>query len=201
MITPHLHLDHRMKLRRAGYFFIHLEDEELFFHLINSETKDGKLIETLGLRAIRENILHIRMSNWLQAPKEMPWVDNMLRCFIRVLHSLWATDKALDEIKIRSEWLLEQLNFNAWTYLLEKDSGTEFIKAGRAAYLMMLLLPIDDMPMDQKEKYWAWVEPRVLTALKEQYPDLYAMIVKVFHDQISRLASTNFADGSFDGAQ
>ncbi len=194
-------LDHRMTLRRAGYFFIPVEDEELLFRLMNSEIKDGKLIETLGLRAIRENILHIRMSGWLQAPKEMPWVDNVLRCFIRVLHSLWSTDMALDEIKIRSEWLLEQLNFSVWTYLLGKDNGTDFIQIGRSAYLMMLLLPVDEMSVDHKQKYWAWIEPRVLAPLKEQYPDLYARIVKVLREQISRLANTNFANGSFDETQ
>jgi len=187
--------DHRMKLRRAGYFFIPLEDEELLFSLLNSAVRDGKIIETLELKAIRENILHARMSNWLQAPKETPWVDGMLRTFIRVLHSLWQAEGALDEIEIRSDWLLNHLNFSGWAYLLGKDSGEEFINTGRATYLLKLLLPVDDMQEEQKEKYWDWVEPRVLAPLKEQFPDLYALIVKVFQEQISRLANTDLANG------
>ncbi len=195
------YLDHRMALRRAGYFFVPIEAEELFFHLIHSEIKDGNLIETLGLRAIRENILHIRMSNWLQAPKEMPWVDNLLRCFIRVLHRLWSTDEVVWKIRIRSEWIFDHLNFNAWTYLLGKDSGPEFIKTGQVSYLLLLLLPFDDMPVAQKEKFWAWIEPKVLVSLKEQYPDLYTLIVNVFREKISRLVNIDFADGGFYGPQ
>jgi hypothetical protein len=51
------------------------------------------------------------------------------------------------------------------------------------------------MQEEQKEKYWDWVEPRVLAPLKEQFPDLYALIVKVFQEQISRLANTDLANG------
>ena len=195
IISDEDRFDYRMKLRRAGYFFIPLEVEELLFPLLNSAVRDGQVIETLELRAIRENILHVRMSNWLQVPKETPWADSTLRIVIQVLHKLWKTDRALEEIEIRSNWLLKQLNFNGWAYLLGKDGGKEFIKTGRATYLLMLFLPADDMPIDKREKYWSWVEPRVLAPLKEQFPELYALIVQVLQEQILRLANTDLANG------
>ena len=88
-ITPEDRLEYRTLLRRAGYFFIPVSDDELARHLDASTVKDDKVIETAELKAIRENILRVRMSTWLQLPKEAPWLDTLLKVFIRVLKSLW----------------------------------------------------------------------------------------------------------------
>ena len=74
-ITSDNQLEYRTQLRRAGYFFIPVGENELTAHLSASRIRDGKVIETAELKAIRENILRVRMSDWLQVPKEAPWLS------------------------------------------------------------------------------------------------------------------------------
>lgn len=55
-------LEYRTLLRRAGYFFVPLSDDELAIHLNASTVKDEKVIESAELKVVRESILRIRMS-------------------------------------------------------------------------------------------------------------------------------------------
>ena len=61
-ITTEDRLEYRTLLRRAGYCFVPVSDEELAHLLDASTVKDNKVIETAELKAIRENILRVRMS-------------------------------------------------------------------------------------------------------------------------------------------
>ena len=68
--TAEERLEYRTRLRQAGYFFIPVSEDELAHHLDASMVEDGKFVETAELKAIRENILQVRMSTWLQLPEE-----------------------------------------------------------------------------------------------------------------------------------
>jgi hypothetical protein len=82
-------LEHRTRLRRAGYFFVPVSVDELERCLGESTVAKGKVIETAELKAIRESILRVRMSDWLQLPEEAPWLDGTLKAFVHVLRKLW----------------------------------------------------------------------------------------------------------------
>jgi hypothetical protein len=71
-------LEHRTRLRRAGYFFVPVNVNELEDSLKGSTVADGGVVETAELKAIRESILRVRMSDWLCLPQEAPWLDGML---------------------------------------------------------------------------------------------------------------------------
>ena len=75
IISPDDRFEFRTKLRRAGYLFIPVSEEELIQHLAASGVRDNQIIETAELKAIRENILQARMNDWLQLPKEAPWLQ------------------------------------------------------------------------------------------------------------------------------
>jgi hypothetical protein len=187
-ISPDDRLEYRTLLRRAGYFVVSISDDELIRHLNVSTVKDGRVIETAELKAIRENLLQVRMSDWLQIPKEAPWLDTTLKVLIRVLKSLWRDGADLSSITARSNWILNQVDVRGWAHSLGLENGDKFIKVGRGAYVSMLVTPPSDAPQQVKDQYWDWVEERILTPIKEQFPDLYASIVERQRRHIAEMA-------------
>lgn len=175
-ISPEDQSEYRTLLFRAGYFFIPIKDDELGPHLDASMVKSNKIIETAELKAIRENILRVRMSTWLQLPEELPWLHTLLKVFIRVLKSLWKADSDLSSIHARSDWIMNQIEVRGWAHSLGFNDGDNLVKFGRGAHLLMVLSPPADAPQKIKDEYWIWIEDRVLSPIKEQYPDLYSWI-------------------------
>ena len=109
-ITPDNRLEYRTRLRRAGYMLVPVEDAELEHHLDASSVEEDSVIETAELKAIRENILCVRMSEWLQLPPEFVWLDTTLHVLIRVLKGLWRTGVDLTAVTARSNWIMERIN-------------------------------------------------------------------------------------------
>jgi hypothetical protein len=194
-ITPDNRLEYRTLLRRAGYFFVPVSDDELVRHLNASTVKDEKVVEMAELKAIRENILRVRMSDWLQLPKEAPWLDTTLKVFIRVLKSLWKGGADLSSVTARSNWIVEQVDVRGWAHRLGAENGDNVVKTGRGTYVLMLLTPPPDAPQDVKDAYWSWVEDRVLAPIKEQYPNLYAWIAEWQRRQSSEMAEMELTEG------
>lgn len=188
-------LEFRTLLRQAGYFFVPVSDDELARHLNASAVKDDKVIETAELKAIQENILRIRMSDWLQLPKEAPWLDTTLKAFIRVLKSLWRDDADLSSVTARSNWIVDQVDVRGWAHSLGPENGDNIVKTGRGAHILMLLTPPSDAAQEVKDAYWSWVEETVLAPIKEQFRDLYAWIVEWQRRQIAKMADMELTGG------
>jgi hypothetical protein len=193
-ITPEDRLEYRTLLRRAGYFFVPVSDDELAGHLNASTAKDDKVIETAELKAIRENILRVRMSTWLQLPKEAPWLDMSLKVFIRVLKGLWRADADLSSVRARSDWIMDQVDVRGWAHSLGGENGDNIVKTGRGAYILMVVIPTADALRDVKDEYWSCIEDRVLAPIKEQYPDLYSWIVDWQRRQIAEMADMDLTE-------
>ena len=194
-ITFDNQLEYRTQLRRAGYFFIPVRENELTAHLSASRIRDGKVIETAELKAIRENILGVRISDWLQVPKEAPWLSTTLEVFIRSLKTLWVADADLTGVTARSNWLVDQLDIRGWVHSLGPENGDNLVKEGRGTHILMLLILPFDAPQKVRDTYWDWVEERVLLPLKEQYPELYARIVDQYRRRISEIADFELEEG------
>jgi hypothetical protein len=194
-ITPENLLEYQTLLRRSGYIFVPLKDDELACHLAASIVKGDKVIETAELKAIRENILLVRMSTWLQLPKEVPWLDMLLKVLIRVLKGLWKPDADLSSARARSNWIMHQDDVCGWAQCLGGKNGDYIVKTGRGAHILMVITPPIDAPQDVKEEYQNWVEDRVLVPIKEQDPDLYSWIVEWHRRQIGKMADIDLTEG------
>ncbi len=192
-ITPEDRLRYRTLLRRAGYFFIPIDNDELTFHLINASVKDEKVVETAELKAIRENVLRVRMSTWLQLPKEAFWLDNSIDMFINTLRGLWKVDSDLSIVRAQSNWLIDQIDFRGWVHLLDKESGDNFVKIGRARYILILLTTLVDVPQDIKDEYWDWIENKILAPIKEQFPEIYSWLVEWHKNHLAEVAEMDLA--------
>lgn len=194
-ITREDRSEYRTMLRRAGYFFVPVSYDELSTYLDASPVMDNKIVETAELKAIRENILRVRMSDWLQLPKEVLWLDMTLKVFIRVLKSLWKADADVPSVTARSNWILEQIEVRGWAHSLGSENGDSLVRTGRGTHILMTLIPLTDAPQDIKDAYWKWVEDRILAPVKEQYTDLYAWIVEWEKRYIAEMAGTKLSQG------
>jgi hypothetical protein len=189
-------LEYRTLLRRAGYFFVPISDYELAHHLNASAVKDNKVIETAELKAIRENILRVRMSTWLQLPKEAPWLDALLKTFIRVLKGLWTNETDILSIRTRSNWILSQIDIRGWVHCFGSEAGDSIVKTGYGAYILLLLLPPTDASQKSKDEYWNWIEDMVLAPIKEQDPNLYPWIVEWQRKEFADIVDMDLPEGA-----
>jgi hypothetical protein len=182
-------LEYRTLLRRAGYFFVPVNEEELERCLWASDVVDGKVIETAELKAIRESILRVRMSDWLQMPAETPWLDGTLKAFIRVLRNLWKDGADIDEVSARSNCLVDQLDVRGWVHSLAPENADNVVRIGRGHFILLLLIPpIDDDQQNIVAAYWNWVEERILAPIKEQFPELYDWLLTWHKDYVTEIA-------------
>lgn len=189
-------LEYRTLLRRAGYFFVPISDYELVHHLNASAVKDNKIIETAELKAIRENILRVRMSTWLQLPKEAPWLDALLKTFVRVLKGLWTNETDISSIRARSNWILSQIDIRGWAHCFGIEAGDSIVGTGYGSYILLLLLPPTDVSQEIKNEYWNWIEDMVLAPIKEQHPSLYSWIIEWQRKKFADIADMGLPKGA-----
>ena len=193
-ITPENRLEYRTRLRQAGYFFVPISDDELAHHLNVSTVEDDKIIETAELRAIRENILRVRMSTWLQIPKEALWLDTIRKVFIRVLKGLWKADADFSSSRVRSDWIMDQIDIRGWAHSFSGENGPDIVKKVHVEQILMMLISPVDVPQEVRSEYWSWVEDRILVPIKEQYPDLYSCIVEWHRRSIAEMAERSLTE-------
>ena len=193
-ISPQDRSEYRTLLRRGEYFFIPVIEDELSSYLEASGIRQGKVIETAELKAIRENILRVRMSTWLQLPKEAPWLDTLLKTFIRVLKRLWANPADIASVRARSDWIMDQVDVRGWAHSVGGEAGDDLVRVGRVTHIMLLLSSLADVSPEIKDQYWSWIEERVLVPIKEEDHDLYARIIESQKQQVAY-----FADADLEG--
>ena len=187
-------MEYKTRLRQAGYIFIPVSETELAHHLNASTIEEGKVIETAELKAIRENILCVRMRTWLQLPKEASWLNTSLIAFIRVMKSLWKVGANFSDVRVLSDWIMAQIDIRGWAHSFGKEHGDNIVKTGHGAYILLVLTPPDDVPQQVKGEYWSWVEEMILTPIKEQSPTLYSWLVEEQRRLIARASETDITD-------
>ena len=193
-ITQEDRFEHRARLRRAGYFFVPIIQHELEHHLAASAVKEGEVVEVAELKAIRENILCIQMSGWLQFPKEHFWVDTFLTAFVLTLNGLWSAGKDLSNARVLSEWIVESVDMLGWFQSLadkNKDGMNPIEYEARGVRMLMISTRVSPEVL---KDYWAWIEDRILSRIKEQRPDLYSRVLEQYKENIPKLVEMELAE-------
>ncbi|MCK4394100.1 HNH endonuclease [Candidatus Bipolaricaulota bacterium] len=193
-ISPEERLEHRTFLRRSGYIFVSIDDE-LEGHLNSSEVMNDKVIEIAELKAIRENMLHVRMTTWLQLPEESFWLDTALKVLIRALRNLWKADVDLSCVRARSDWILDLVDVRGWAHRFGSENGDNIVHTGRGVLILMMLAPLPEIPQDVQDEYWSWIEVRMLAPIREQSPDLFALILDWHRRKIAKIVDTDLDEG------
>ena len=184
-LTNEDRMEYRTILRKAGYILVPVDVEELIHHLASSSIENGEVVETAELKAIRENLQLVRLSGCYLSAEEDNWLSSLFMTFREVLKELWKRDTS--NVRIRSNWILSQLDIRGWAQSFERDSAEHIVNAGYEAHVMSLvLLPIEELP-ELKEIYWDWLENKVLGQIKEESPELYLNLVERFRIHIASM--------------
>ncbi len=168
---------HRTHLRRAGFQFIPITEEELLHHLADAPLNDGEIVETAELRAIRESLLMARMRKILQIPTEVMWLHESMRSVIRTIRGLWKTGADLDEAAIRAEWLLGLMDVRGWAPSAIPGNERNFALFAHAAHLQALTAPADDTSNSVRDAYYDWIDRRLLREVRDSEPEVFGWIV------------------------
>ncbi|MBE9109291.1 HNH endonuclease [Nodosilinea sp. LEGE 07298] len=185
------------KLRRAGYFFINVGKEELSAYLSDSQVINHKVVETAELKAVRENILCVRMHDFLQFPQEAVWLDMTRKVLIDSLKNFWNENTDFSTAEIYSNWLLEQADLRGWLHRVDltNNSHSHVIKNAHAVRLLSLFIaPFQSSP-EVLEAYWKWAENAVFIPTLRNFPDLREWLINYQKEQISEIAGREFNAG------
>lgn len=186
-------LEYKTRLRQAGYIFVPVSEKELAHHLDASSVKDNKINETAELKAIRENILRVRMSSWFQFPQEVPWLNSVFVAFLKVLNSLWHANAELTSTRVKSDWIITQIDMRTWAHLFHGNAD-EINMASIGAPIRLMFKPPVEATREIKDEYWNWLEQSVLVPIKEHVPDLYSWIVESQKKDITDLANMDMTE-------
>ena len=192
--------EYKTILRRAGYLHIPVGVEELEHHLQCSPVGDGRVIETAELRAIRENILCVRMGDALQIPNEAQWLVGFFRTFTQVLDNLWMSEVDISETRARSNWILDHLDIRGWSECFGEEVVRDLLVTGQGAYLLPVLSPPPQSTPEVRAEYWKWAEERILAPIKQQNPQLFSWMIELQRRVIAEVAAKDpYEEGGWDG--
>ena len=191
-ITQSKMYEYKTALRRSGYLFVPITGDEIEYYLSASDVSNGSFVETAELKAIRENFLSIRMSHFLELPKKALWLTDILHVFRSALQAQWYSDFDETIAIARSEWLLELLDLRGWAHCQSADSSNGMALYGYGSQVNALIIAPFGMTNDIREKYWKWIEKKVLKEIQEEDPELYAWLLKEAKDLISKQMNTDF---------
>lgn len=194
-LTDDEQLEYRTRLRKAGYFFVPVTVDELEQCLRETAISNGEVVETAELKAIRESVLRVRMSDWLQLPEETPWLDGTLKAFVYVLRNLWVDGVDIDEATARSNYLVEQTDIRGWAHSFVPANADSIVRIGRAVFIILLLTPPINVQRKVVEAYWNWVEEKVLIPIQEQFPEVYERLVDMLRHHVSEMTKTLLLEG------
>ena len=169
-------LEARTALRRANYALMPLHHEELSELISVAPVVNGTLIETAELRIIRESVQRVRMSDLLQFPKELPWLNSLVGASLLVLKEQWTGDLNEAAACARSDWLLQLSDVRGWTHRL--DENAQQLRDRYLNWVSLLMMLAAAQSKTVKEAYWRWFGSRILSPIADEDCNLYVLLLE-----------------------
>jgi len=175
VIADDQYLDKKARLRRAGMCLVPIDQFELDRWLSTAIVNDGNLLESAELRAIRESVLQLRMSDILQLPAEMPWLNRLVQASVGCLRNQWFEGVEVEIARAKSEWLLEIMDIRRWAHRFDGASPNAVFWYQEQLSALIRLAALQ-APATRRI-YCDWLEERVLRPMRDENAPLYASLV------------------------
>ncbi len=146
-------LDYRASLRRYGYVSISLEPDELRQHIAMSTVKGGAVLETAELRAIRENILALRMGRWIHNHDGFLWINSFFKVLKDTLKDLWSGSDELSNVRAWSDWIMSQVDIRGWIHTFDKVKDGGVIARMYMMTVADLVLSPMTIPVERRDEF------------------------------------------------
>jgi tetratricopeptide (TPR) repeat protein len=153
----------RHRMRESCYMAIPIRDDELVTMLSDAKVDElGVLIESAGLRVIREYLARLHSSNFLCSESDLEYLDELWRVGQRVVRRLWADEESsVVDTVARADWVVDHVVPDAELALRFASNGRERMKELAVARLVASLLPIA-MSDTRGKHYSRWVERKII---------------------------------------
>lgn len=165
-------------MRRCGYRFVPIRSGEITSLIGAASVRDGQVIESAELKAVRESLLLVRMSDSLQVPDELTWHANYSKAFVEAIKMQWDDTVEESAAYAKSSWLFEQIDVRQWAHRLTTVARPDLISEQRRLQVILLAMQAVGLDVDAMERYWNWLESFVLGPIRKGQPELYYDIVK-----------------------
>lgn len=155
----------RHRMRESCYMALPIRDDELMALLSDAKIDErGALVESAGLRVIREYLARLHSSNFLCSESDLEYLDELWRVGQRVVRGLWGDEEAdIDGTVARADWVVDHVVPDAEMALRFAPNGAERIRELAVARLVAALLPAA-MSEARVKRYTRWVEQKIIVS-------------------------------------
>ena len=167
------------KLRRGGFLFLEIDEEELFAEICVCKAGDDRLIETAELRAIREAFMFPRLARVLRHEDETPWLDRSIITVLKVYQRVWNSGGCLSDVAASAAWLMELADIRGWLVTFPHSQARHILHERRVKLLMAQICPLVEAEQERKEAFIKWIDEHLVIPLRREYPALFERLVQV----------------------
>lgn len=164
-------------MRRSGLCFVPVRAEELTALMKHAAVREGQLLETAELKALRENLLLARMSSGLQLPNELVWLDSTTIAFIEAIKAQWYDGVDEESARARSNWLLEQFDVRQWSHRFTPKEQSNIAVIRYRAHVLLLAVLNTNVAKQTRQIYWRWFEAAILDRIREEERGIYDELI------------------------
>ncbi|MES3055047.1 hypothetical protein O6V14_05335 [Sphingomonas faeni] len=168
---------HRTTLRRNGLVLFPTDTEELSALIAVTHLREGEMLETGELRALRENLQLALMRRYLKLPEEAEYLQVLSRAVIETLILQWTNAIPDDVARARSRWLLARADMRDWVAAMPDGRGDGIASHGQAIPITTLIAHHLDVEGDARGRFDAWLEEEVIGPLRHREPAVHAWLM------------------------
>ena len=179
-IQEELHFRHR--LRQASYLFLPLTLKDIQFALEQSIVVEGRLIETVEMRSIREYLAVIAMTDWFQLPSEGDWLSETHTTIRSAIWNQWKNTESRELSAARSSWLVSILDLRFWLRFRPFDVNE--IEWMQACQLFLLANSTSNLSEDETNAFLSWLDDCHIAPLREQRPSVFNELVSLCREAV-----------------
>ncbi|WP_104822879.1 hypothetical protein [Rhizobium sp. NXC24] len=165
------------RLRQANFCFVPVSVQEAEKCLSGLSLVDGRVLESIELRALRENIQSVRMGLMLQIPEEDPWFGTLVNAFISAMEGVWSESIADDVSRVRSAWVLDLLDVRFWAHLMPERADAEIALQRYRQQLLSLLFAVGGLPLAVRRRFLAFLDDRVFEGVRDTDSEMFDAIL------------------------
>ncbi|KKX72286.1 esterase/lipase family protein [Vibrio parahaemolyticus] len=167
----------KIKLINRGYIFCKLNENELDQIFDASIYNVNGLVESAELKAIRQNIILIKSSEFIELPRDAEWLISLMSSLSRYLKSIWDRYEDDSKCKAISNWIYHLIDYKTWAECYTNQVGEGFALNADMLRVNSLLHSHDITRVERKKSYHNWLTAEVLDNVKHSNPNLYRQLL------------------------
>jgi len=156
-----------------------------------SAIRDGKIIQSAELKALRDSFTHMQIHSALNMPHEYVYLANLFRATREVITNIWNSNSTNSDKEIRSNWLVDLIDLKSWSTCYSYELGSGVARNSSLSFTQLLISNGALVTATkQRRAYFNWLDRRCIQPIKGEDPALYRQIVEETESDLERMMNT-----------